>query len=107
MMPNKRLLGLVPEAGKYIFQKVVFSWMSLLAGIVLWFAVGTQLQNLKDGGGVLPVTFMAAFACVIIRFLLTRSITDVTHKTVSCVKAKLRRDIYAKIRRLGTGYTME
>ena len=37
MMPNKRLLGLVPEAMRPILLKVLFSWLSLAAGIVLWF----------------------------------------------------------------------
>ena len=39
MMPNKRLLGLVPEATRPILLKVLFSWFSLAAGIVLFLCV--------------------------------------------------------------------
>ena len=40
MMPKKRLLALVPEARRYMIQKVICYWLSLVAGIVLWFALG-------------------------------------------------------------------
>ena len=46
MMPNKRLLGLVPEAMRYIILKVVLSWCSLAAGIVLWFSSFERLRIL-------------------------------------------------------------
>lgn len=104
-MPNKRLLGLVPEAMRYIIIKVILSWISLSAGIVLWFSVGRQLQALKDGGGLLPMSFALAALCIVVRFLLTRSISSVTHKASACVKTKVRADIYGKIRRLGAGYS--
>ena len=103
MMPNKRLLGLVPEAMRYIILKVILSWCSLAAGIVLWLSVGRQLQALKDGGGPLPVSLALAALCIVVRFLLTRSLSSVTHKTSACVKTKVRADIYGKIRRLGAG----
>lgn len=103
MMPNKRLLGLVPEARGYILRKVLFSWLSLAAGIVLWFAVGRQLQSLRDGGGALPTAFLAAFFCIAARFVLTRLTADATHKAAACVKTKLRGEIYGKLRRLGAG----
>ena len=104
MMPNKRLLGLAPEAMRYIILKVIFCWLSLAAGIVMWFAVGRQFQSLKDGGGLLPAVFVIAAACILLRFILTRLISGVTHKASACVKAKVRGDIYGKLRRLGPGY---
>lgn len=104
MMPNKRLLGLVPEAMRHIILKVVFNWLSLAAGIVLWFAVGRQMQTLKDGGGLLVPAFVAAFLCIAVRFVLTRMTAMATHRAVACVKTKVRSDIYAKLRRLGAGY---
>ena len=104
MMPNKRLLGLVPEAMRYMIQKVIFNWLSLAAGIVLWFSVGRQLQCLKDGGGLLPLSLMIAAVCIAARFVLTRIISRATHKATACVKTKVRRDIYAKLCRLGAGY---
>ena len=105
MMPNKRLLGLVPEAMRYIILKVIWSWISLAAGIVLWFAMGRQVQAVKDGGGFLPAAIAVAVLCIAVRFVLTRVITFTTHKASACVKAKVRRDIYGKLRRLGAGYS--
>lgn len=105
MMPNKRLLGLVPEAMRYIIEKVIFNWISLAAGIVLWFAVGRQLQSLKDGGGLVLSAFLVAAVCIAVRFVLTRVIAGTTHKATACVKTKVRGDIYAKLRRLGAGYS--
>ena len=104
MMPNKRLLGLVPEAMRYIIQKVIFSWLSPAAGIVMWFAAGRQFQSLKDGGGLMPLTLLIAVVCIAARFALIRVISSVTHKATACVKTKVRRDIYAKLCRLGAGY---
>ena len=44
MMINKRLIAMVPEVKPFIFKKVVASWVSLLAGIVLWFTVAKTLD---------------------------------------------------------------
>ncbi|MCR5825623.1 MAG: ABC transporter ATP-binding protein/permease [Oscillospiraceae bacterium] len=104
MMPNKRLLALVPEAMRHILRKVLWSWLSLAAGIVLWFAVGRQLRVLMEGGGLLPSVFALAAACIVIRFVLTRRIAAETHLAAACVKTKLRGDIYRKLRRLGALY---
>ena len=104
MMPNKRLLGLVPEAMRPILLKVLFSWLSLAAGIVLWFEVGRQLQTVKDGGGLVLSALLNALACILIRFALTRAISSAAHKAAACVKTKVRGDIYAKLRRLGPAY---
>ena len=105
MMPNKRLLGLVPEAMRSILQKVLWSWISLAAGILMWFEAGRQLQALKDGGGFLLSAFLIMLGCIAVRFALTRVISSVTHRTSASVKTKVRGDIYAKIRRLGPGYS--
>ena len=104
-MPNKRLLGLAPEAMRHIICKVILNWVSLCAGIVLWFTVGRQMQNLMDGGGLLPAAFLIAAVCIVVRYVLTRRIASATHKASACVKAKVRADIYGKIRRLGAGYS--
>ena len=105
MMPNKRLLSLVPGAMRHIIRKVLFSWLSLAAGIVLWFAMGRQLQSLKDGGGLMPAVFVTAGVCILARFVLTRLITAAAHQASACVKTEVRSRIYVKIRRLGAGYS--
>lgn len=97
MMPNKRLLGLVPEAKKYMMQKVIFSWMSLLAGIIMWFCVGEQIEAVKDGSGVLLSSLLLAGGCICFRYAFAKLISDSTQKAVASVKTKLRGDLIAVI----------
>lgn len=52
MMINKRLIAMVPEVKPFIFKKVVASWVSLLAGIVLWFTVAKTLEQVLEEGAV-------------------------------------------------------
>ena len=52
MMINKRLIAMVPEVKPFIFKKVVASWVSLLAGIVLWFTVAKTLEQVLEANEV-------------------------------------------------------
>ena len=104
MMPKKRLLALVPEAATYMVQKVIFSWLSLVGGIILWFSLGEQIQRVKEGKDLIPPLLILVLACILIRFVLARLIADRGQRAASCVKSRLRRDIYAKICRLGPSY---
>ena len=71
---------------------------------MLWFEVGRQLQNVKDGGGFVLSALLIALSCIALRFALTRAISSATHKATARVKTKVRGDIYAKLRRLGPAY---
>lgn len=107
MMINKRLIAMVPEAKPFVFKKVVTSWASLLAGIVLWFTVAKMLERLLEYGTAAPgigTAFLLAAGCIVIRFLLTRLSAGYTHQAAVCVKARLRPAIYGKLRRLGSSY---
>ena len=106
MMISKRLLAMVPEVKAIVLKKVLVNWVSLLAGILMWFAVANLLEWAAAGtGGNLAAAFGAAVCCVAVRFVLTRVSTALTHKAAACVKARLRGTIYDKLRRLGSGYT--
>ena len=108
MMINKRLIAMVPEVKPFIFKKVVASWVSLLAGIVLWFTVAKTLEQVLEQGSVAQGTgtaFLVAGGCIVIRFFLTRLSAGYTHQAAACVKARLRPAIYDKLRRLGSSYT--
>lgn len=110
MMPKKRLLALVPEARRYMIQKVICHWLSLVAGIVLWFALGRQLQLIREKGtgngfsSIEPTLLVIVLFCILLRFVFNGWIADRGQRAASCVKVKLRSDIYAKIRRLGPSY---
>ncbi|MDO4314359.1 MAG: ABC transporter ATP-binding protein/permease [Oscillospiraceae bacterium] len=106
MMIDKRLLALVPEAKRFAVKKVLSSWISLLAGIVLWFSVAdllemTMVGAMKNGGWL----FALSALCIAARFMLTRLSASLTHRATACVKTRLREEIYEKLRRLGPGYT--
>ena len=56
MMIDKRLIAMVPEAKRLILLKTLTSWISLLAGIVLWFGVAGILGEALEGGVTTVVT---------------------------------------------------
>lgn len=108
MMINKRLIALVPEVKSYIIKKVVTNWISLLAGIVLWFTVAEMLESTMEermSAAYLGASLLLAFGCIALRFLLTNLSAGYTHQAAACVKARLRPLIYGKLRKLGCGYT--
>ena len=107
MMINKRLIAMVPEVKRFIFKKVAVNWLSLLAGVVLWFTVAGMLeQALEHRAGA--VGFGAGFAvsagCLVLRFGLTRLSARYAHQAAAGVKKHFRTAIYGKLRRLGGGY---
>lgn len=55
MMIDKRLISMIPESRRLIIMKALVSWVSLLAGICLWFCVAGLLQRalFDDVTGVL------------------------------------------------------
>ena len=105
MMFNKRLIAMVPQAMGLIRKKVLVNWLSLLCGILFWFSLADILQTAKDGGVLSVLSFAVCAFCVVGRFALTRLSAGLTHRANAAVKRRLRDEIYAKLRRLGPGYT--
>ena len=108
MMINKRLIAMVPEARRYIVYKVLANWCSLLCAVLLWFSVANVLQGALDGtltARTAAGSLAAALGCIALRFVLARRITTFTHRASAGVKTTLRGAIYAKLRRLGPGYS--
>lgn len=107
MMINKRLIAMVPEVRRFIFKKVAVNWLSLLAGVVLWFTVAGMLGQVLEHR-VDAAEFGAAFAvsvgCIALRFGLTRLSARYAHQAAAGVKKHFRAAIYGKLRRLGSGY---
>ncbi len=100
MMPDKRLLSLVPESMRYILGKVLLSWLSLLAGILLWFCLGGQLQAALENRSLSLGAFLLLGLCLLLRFVLPRLLSWVTHQATACVKGRMRTLIYQKLRSL-------
>ena len=96
---------MVPEAKRYIIMKVIVSWISLAAGIFMWFTTAGIFQTIYDKEPLTSLPFIIAIICIIIRFILTGIISSLTHKAASCVKSTLREEIYGKLTRIGSGYS--
>lgn len=107
MMIDKRLIAMVPEAKRLILLKTLTSWISLLAGIVLWFGVAKILGEALEGGVTAEsgIRAVVCICCIAVRFILTRVSSRLTHRISSAVKGSLRKEIYAKLRRLGGDYS--
>ncbi len=108
MMIDKRLLAMVPEAKRFIIGKTMSNWVSLLAGICLWFLAARLFENVLQSS-LKPETAVFLFGgvavCAAVRFALTRLSSSLTHRASSCVKTKLRGEVYEKLRRLGGRYS--
>ena len=99
---------MAPDAKGYIIQKVLVSWLSLLASILLWFTAADLLDSAAGGAaelGTMTMPFLFAVLCIVVRFGLTRLSFTLTHRATAYVKSTLRHEIYGKLRRLGGGYT--
>ena len=107
MMINKRLIAMIPEAKRYIMLKTLVNWVSLLAGICLWFSVAGLLESALPGRSKagIGMVLLLAVVCIVIRFVMAHLSAYMTHKAVSCVKLRLRTVIYDKLRRLGAEYS--
>lgn len=108
MMINKRLIAMVPETRPFLVKKVAFSWLSLWAGILLWFSIAHLLDRFRLHALSMPeglLCFLTAAACIVLRFVLTRAAALCAHGAAGCVKSRLRGVLYEKLRRLGGSYT--
>lgn len=108
MMINRRLISMAPGAMRFVAAKVAASWVSLAAGIALWFSAARILEVAFEGGrsgseGV-PLLFAAAAGCAALRSALALLAGAAGHRASSCVKAELRGRIYGKIKVLGNSY---
>ena len=107
MMINKRLIAMVPEVRRFIFKKVAVNWLSLLAGVVLWFTVAGMLGQVLEhqvGAAEFGAAFAISAGCIALRFGLTRLSARYSHQAAAGVKKHFRTAIYGKLRRLGSGY---
>lgn len=106
MMIDKRLISMAPEAKSAILLKVLISWISLMAGVCLWFSAAEILSEVFRSGTVRHgvVLALVCACCIAVRFALNRVSARLTHRISSAVKRNLRRELYSKLRRLGGDY---
>lgn len=107
MMINKRLIGTVPESKKYIARNVILQWVSLVANIMMMFAITSLLAKLflktADTKDII-ITVIIAVVAVVARYVCTTLASKMGYLSSKAVKKTLREMIYKKLLRLGTSY---
>lgn len=107
MMINKRLIGTVPESKKYIARNVILQWVSLVANIMMMFAITSLLAKLflktADTKDII-ITVIIAVVAVVVRYVCTTFASKMGYLSSKAVKKTLREMIYKKLLNLGTSY---
>lgn len=106
-MINKRLIQMAGESKKYIIKNVIYQWISLLCNIVSVFLIGILLEHIRLGLFIMPMILCVVGVIVVmigIRSFCNVKATKMSHYSTTTIKSVLRREIYTKLLKLGTGY---
>ena len=107
LMFNKRLIAMVGGSKKYIAANVALQWASLVANIVMMWAVAHLLQSLYEKtvsrDQAVFVAIVAA-AAVAVRFVCSVLSSRMAYLSSRSVKKILREKIYGKLLKLGSSY---
>lgn len=106
-MLDKRLLAIVPESMKYVRANVAVQWISLVANIVMMYVICKLLSDLcynKVSDSDILYTVAVCVIGLVIRAVCSVGSSKLSFYSSRAVKVKLRRMIYEKLLRLGTGY---
>ena len=106
-MIDKRLVGQVSGSKKYIAGNVALQWVSLLANIIMMYAITNLLAGLWNGAAGerdILLTLLVGVCAALVRFGCVKGSTRMSFLSSRAVKKTLRRLIYEKLLRLGTSY---
>ncbi|MBQ8984205.1 MAG: cysteine ABC transporter ATP-binding protein, partial [Lachnospiraceae bacterium] len=110
-MIKTRLFTLVTDAKKYIIANVILQWFSMMANVVMVYAIAWILRYCIGGSqealSKLPYLFGIALVTVIIRIVCTKYAATTSFYASKSVKKELRGAIYQKLLRLGSSYRLE
>lgn len=107
-MINKRLIGMVSESRPRIAASVGLQWAALLANLAAMGLIAFFIDRLAAGAGLPGVGFWLALAgAAAVRMACTEAAARMAHKASRAVKLALRRQIYAKLLRLGPAYRQQ
>lgn len=107
MMIDKRLIKIVEKSKKYVTLNVLSQWISLVANIVMMFAITKVLGKLYDK--TLDKKDIIYLSVVVLFCLLTRMIcyflsSRMSYLSSKEVKITFRKKIYRKLLSLGSSY---
>lgn len=107
-MINKRLIGMVIESRPRIAASVGLQWTALLANLAAMGLIAFFIDRLTAGAGLPGAGFWLALAgAAAVRMACTEAAARMAHKASRAVKLALRRQIYAKLLRLGPAYRQQ
>lgn len=107
-MINKRLIGMVSESRPRIAASVGLQWAALLGNLAAMGLIAWAIDRLAAGRGLPGVGFWLALAgAAAVRMACTEAAARMAHKASRAVKLALRRQIYAKLLRLGPAYRQQ
>lgn len=107
-MINKKLLSFDRKALRYVGLNVLFQWLGMLCNVVLVMTVSRLIGGVFAGsltGNALWQGMLPCLLTVPVRYGLTLCASDMSDRASKDVKRTLRSSIYAKLTRLGAGYS--
>ncbi len=107
-MINKKLLSFDRSALRYVGLNVLFQWLGMLCNVVFVTVIAGLLGSVFDGTLTQSSLVQGMLLCVAIvpvRYGLTICASSMSDKASKDVKRTLRSNIYAKLTRLGAGYS--
>ncbi len=107
-MINKKLLSFDRGALRYVGLNVLFQWLGMLCNVVFVTVIAGLLGSVFDGTltqSSLVQGMLLCIATVPVRYGLTICASSMSDKASKDVKRTLRSNIYAKLTRLGAGYS--
>ena len=106
-MFSKRLLSMVPGAGRFIAADVALQLVGLLANVALFMVIGSFLEALlfggADGEAVARLAGAAALA-IVVRLACQTFAQRAGQAAAEAAKRAVRQEIYDKLVRLGSSY---
>lgn len=107
-MINKKLLSFDRKALRYVGLNVLFQWLGMLCNVVLVMTVSRLIGGVFAGsltGNALWQGMLLCLLTVPVRYGLTLCASGMSDRASKDVKRTLRSSIYAKLTRLGAGYS--
>ena len=107
-MINKKLLSFDRKALRYVGLNVLFQWLGMLCNVVLVMTVSRLIGGVFAGsltGNALWQGMLLCLLTVPVRYGLTMLASAMSDQASKDVKRTLRSSIYAKLTRLGAGYS--
>ena len=107
-MINKKLLSFDRKALRYVGLNVLFQWLGMLCNVVLVMTVSRPHRRRVCGQPDRQCLRQGMLLCLLtvpVRYGLTLCASDMSDRASKDVKRTLRSSIYAKLTRLGAGYS--